>query len=92
WHIYLQDENLHHKKLRAFLDRYAVGLDSLKTFSLHWNGAGPGDAQAQDWPALWSALQAELPAIAARAGAWEAQMSENGDVVRNLLDFAVSLR
>lgn len=92
WHIYLQDENLHHKKLRAFLDRYAVGLDSLKTFSLHWNGAGPGDAQAQDWPALWSALQAELPAIAARAGAWEAQMSENGDVVRNLLDFAASLR
>jgi len=59
----------------SFLDRYAVGLDSLKTFSLHWNGAGPGDAQAQDWPALWSALQAELPAIAARAGAWEAQMS-----------------
>lgn len=92
WHIYLQDENLHHKKLRAFLDRYAGGLDALKGVSLHWNGAGPGAAQDGDWPALWSALQTELPAIAARAGAWEAHMLENGDLVTNLLDFAGSLR
>ncbi|WP_313177025.1 elongation factor P maturation arginine rhamnosyltransferase EarP [Massilia sp.] len=92
WHIYLQDENLHHKKLRAFLDRYAVGLDSLKTFSLHWNGAGPGDPQDQDWQALWADLLADMPEMAERAGAWETRMLENGDLATNLLAFAASLR
>lgn len=92
WHIYLQDENLHHKKLRAFLDRYAQGLDSVRDVSLHWNGAGPGPAVEADWQALWLALQAELPAIAGRAGTWEAEMLENGDVTSNLLGFAASLR
>ena len=92
WHIYLQDENLHHKKLRAFLDRYAQGLDSLRDVSLHWNGASPGPAGEADWQALWLALQAELPAIAGRAGTWEAEMLENGDVTSNLLGFAASLR
>ena len=96
WHIYFQEENLHHKKLRAFLDRYAVGLPGLKAFSLHWNGAGPGDgqaqAQAQDWAALWSDLKNELPIATDRAAAWEAQMLENGDLASNLLAFAESLR
>lgn len=92
WHIYLQDENLHHKKLRAFLDRYAEGLDSLRSFSLHWNAAGGGAAGDQDWDALWSDLKVELPAIAGRAGAWETRMSANGDAATNLLGFAASLR
>ena len=92
WHIYFQEENLHHKKLRAFLDRYAVDLPSLRTFSLHWNGAGPGDLQAQDWAALWSDLKNELPDAADRTAAWEAQMLENGDLASNLLAFAGSLR
>jgi len=90
WHIYVQDENLHHKKLRAFLDRYAGGLDSLKTFSLYWNGAGAG--ATPDWQALWAAFQAELPAMSARAAAWETEMREHGDVATKLLDFAASLR
>jgi len=92
WHIYLQDENLHHKKLRAFLDRYADRLDSLRNFSLAWNGADQGAAQEQDLRALWLALQAELPALRGRAGAWEEQMMENGDGASNLLAFAASLR
>ncbi|XYJ12220.1 elongation factor P maturation arginine rhamnosyltransferase EarP [Telluria sp. B2] len=90
WHIYFQEENLHHKKLRAFLDRYAVDLPALDAFSLHWNGAGPGEGQ--DWAALWSGLKNELPAAADRAAAWEAQMLENGDLASNLLAFARSLR
>jgi len=92
WHIYSQDENLHHKKLRAFLDRYAEGLDSLRSFSLHWNAAGGGAAQDQDWDTLWPALKLELPAITGRAGAWETRMSANGDAAANLLGFAASLR
>jgi len=90
WHIYPQDENLHHVKLRAFLRQYAVNLDSLIDFSLRWNGAD-GDRPA-DWRAAWTSLQAGLPAIAARNAEWQTLMSGNGDLVGNLLDFARSLR
>jgi uncharacterized repeat protein (TIGR03837 family) len=89
WHIYPQDENLHHVKLRAFLRTYAGNLDSLARLSLAWNGA---EGEAADWPALWTALQADLPAIARAAVAWQARMLANGDLASNLLDFARSLR
>jgi len=97
WHIYPQDENLHHVKLRAFLEKYtrnAGHLDSLTNFSLRWNGAEEGglDGQQADWPALWTSLQADLPAMSARAGAWQGLMLANGDLVGNLLHFARSLR
>lgn len=84
WHIYPQDENLHHKKLRAFLERYAGGLPALAAFSLHWNGAG-GSAD-------WEALRAEAGAIAARAAQWEAEMVAIGDLAANMLKFAGGLR
>jgi uncharacterized repeat protein (TIGR03837 family) len=87
WHIYPQDENLHHVKLRAFLQKYAVDTQSLVDFSLRWNGAREGHMDE-----LWTSLQAELPAIVRRAHAWEAQMLANGDLVSNLLDFVRSLR
>ncbi|ALK97996.1 epf adjacent protein [Massilia sp. WF1] len=87
WHIYPQDENLHHVKLRAFLQKYAVNTQSLVDFSLRWNGAREGHMDA-----LWTSLQAELPTLVRRAREWEAQMLANGDLVSNLLDFARSLR
>jgi uncharacterized repeat protein (TIGR03837 family) len=90
WHIYPQDENLHHVKLRAFLQKYAENLDSLIDFSLRWNGV-EDDAPA-DWPRLWTALKADLPTIAERNAEWQARMLANGDLVSNLLDFARSLR
>jgi len=90
WHIYPQDENLHHVKLRAFLQKYATNLDSLIDFSLRWNGV-EGKAPA-DWPGLWTSLQAELPAISERNAEWQTLMLANGDLVSNLLDFARSLR
>jgi uncharacterized repeat protein (TIGR03837 family) len=88
WHIYPQDENLHHKKLRAFLARYASGMEGLIAFSLGWNGAGPMQA---DWPGLWNQFSAEMPALAGRAEVWREQMLENGDLASNLLKFADSL-
>jgi uncharacterized repeat protein (TIGR03837 family) len=92
WHIYPQDENLHHKKLRAFLDRYAGGMEGLTAFSLCWNGATPASGAGQaDWPALWEVLATEMPAIASRAEEWQKQMLENGDLAGNLLEFAGSL-
>jgi uncharacterized repeat protein (TIGR03837 family) len=92
WHIYPQDENLHHVKLRAFLQKYAGNAKSLTDFSLAWNGAAPENAAHADWPALWTALQADLPAIAQEAEDWQARMLANGDLVSNLLNFARTLR
>jgi uncharacterized repeat protein (TIGR03837 family) len=89
WHIYPQDENLHHVKLRAFLQKYVGNQTSLVDFSLCWNGAGRND---EDWAALWNALQADLPTITRAASDWLAQMLANGDLVSNLLNFARSLR
>jgi len=94
WHIYPQEENLHHVKLRAFLQKYAGHLESLIDFSQRWNGAREGhmDERLADWPALWTSLQADLPTITHRASAWQASMLANGDLVSNLLNFARSLR
>ena len=88
WHIYPQDENLHHKKLRAFLGRYAPDIDSLQNVMLQWNGAAANPA---DWPGLWSALQGDKARIESRSHEWQARMLENGDLAGNLLAFAASL-
>lgn len=85
WHIYPQDENLHHKKLRAFLGRYAPDIDSLNQFALGWNGASA-------WTDCWHAMAADLPAIEARSMQWYEQMLAHGDLADNLLKFARSLR
>jgi uncharacterized repeat protein (TIGR03837 family) len=90
WHIYPQDENLHHVKLRAFLRQYAANLRSVTDFSLRWNDAD-GDAPAA-WPALWTALKDDVLTITERNAEWQAQMLANGDLVSNLLAFARSLR
>jgi uncharacterized repeat protein (TIGR03837 family) len=86
WHIYPQDENLHHVKLRAFLKRYSAGIASLDHFAWYWNGAAVGGLAS-----LWSALQADLPEIAARSAEWHREMLENGDLADNLMKFARSL-
>jgi uncharacterized repeat protein (TIGR03837 family) len=90
WHIYHQDENLHHVKLRAFLRRYSAGMESLDAFSLCWNGAS--GAAHSEWDALWLRFQADLPQIALQSGAWQREMLENGDLSGNLLKFAASLQ
>jgi uncharacterized repeat protein (TIGR03837 family) len=86
WHIYHQDDNLHHVKLRAFLGRYAS--PPVAAFALAWNGVDNG--MAPDWPALWEALRGDAPAIAARAAAWQREMATHGDMAGNLLAFACS--
>jgi uncharacterized repeat protein (TIGR03837 family) len=91
WHIYPQDENLHHKKLRAFLARYATKLPALTAFALRWNDAAP-DGQADNLAALWAALDVEQPALLARASAWREQMLMLGDMASNMLTFAATLR
>jgi len=85
WHIYAQDENLHHKKLRAFLQRYAAG-SALDEFSLCWNGAVSGD-----WPTLWKTLVAAMPEISAKSSEWQQKILANGDLATNLTKFCASL-
>jgi uncharacterized repeat protein (TIGR03837 family) len=93
WHIYPQDENLHHKKLRAFLQRYSADMESLSAVSLYWNGASIENTKEQaNWSALWPPFQADMPKMSYRAADWQRQMLANGDLASNLLKFAGSLR
>lgn len=87
WHIYPQDEQLHHKKLRAFLQAYAPALPALGAFMLGWNGA----REVGDWRGAWAALEAELPRIARQAEAWRDQVTAHGDLATKLLDFVREL-
>ena len=93
WHIYAQDENLHHVKLRAFLQRYASGIESLIAASLYFNGAPAGQVEdALRWSGLWPEFYADMPRIMARAADWQLEMLANGDLSTNLLRFASSLQ
>ncbi|KFI06515.1 elongation factor P maturation arginine rhamnosyltransferase EarP [Massilia sp. BSC265] len=89
WHIYPQDENLHHKKLRAFLDRYArgPGLEALEHLSLGWNGA----IDIGSMSVAWQDLRAELERIAIRAEEWRREVLAHGDLTTKLLDFTREL-
>lgn len=93
WHIYPQDESLHHVKLRAFLQRYAQdgegAIASLVQAAEAWNGV-PG--QPQDWRQLWPALLADRVRMAACAVQWQQQMLAHGDLAGNLLAFARTSR
>ncbi|MDL2357410.1 MAG: elongation factor P maturation arginine rhamnosyltransferase EarP [Pseudomonadota bacterium] len=95
WHIYPQDENLHHVKLRAFLQRYAPDIASANSVALRWNGAADAEAvvdEGAEWPARWTSFAAALPEMTARAEHWQGQMRAHGDLAGNLLKFAATLR
>jgi len=85
WHIYPQDEDLHHVKLNAFLQRYTATTTNLSEFSLSWNEA---TKKMVDWAALWALFEADMPKIAIMSTDWHCQMLENGDLTSNLLKFA----
>ncbi|MBI4986832.1 MAG: elongation factor P maturation arginine rhamnosyltransferase EarP [Rhodocyclales bacterium] len=85
WQIYPQDDDVHHKKLDAFLAPYTAELDSasaqaLRAFWRAWNGDG-------DAAAAWPAFRAVLPALAAHAPRWAASAAAPGELVDNLAYF-----
>lgn len=93
WHIYPQDKDLHHVKLRAFLQRYCPDIDSLSAFSMRWNEVQASDVEERaGWQGMWMQLQADFPKITARSNEWQAKVLANGDLTSNLLNFADSLR
>lgn len=85
WHIYPQDENLHHKKLKAFLQRYANNFPQLQTLSLAWNDA---PSCHTDWESTWNQFLQERSKIETETYAWTTSMRKNGDLCTNLLSFA----
>lgn len=87
WHIYPQDENLHHVKLRAFLQIHTASTPALAALTLAWNAV----TAKQDWPALWHDVAADLPELARIATPWQQQLLANGDLTSNLLQFAQAL-
>lgn len=92
WHIYPQDENLHHVKLNAFLERYQAD-QALRTLALRWNGA-PGSAldDSLGWPELWSRFESQAPGMTRHASDWERRMQAHGDLAAKLLAFAASIQ
>ncbi|MFZ6815776.1 elongation factor P maturation arginine rhamnosyltransferase EarP [Undibacterium sp. Rencai35W] len=91
WHIYPQDENLHHVKLKAFLQRYSPDIASAITFSLAWNNA-LNHEDAVDWSLMWPSFLADIQKITNRSIDWQAQLHKNGDLSSNLLRFARLLK
>lgn len=87
WHVYPQDENLHHIKLRAFLDNYRAATSNLVALTQAWNGVTRNAMQT-----LWPAFAADMPDIARLCEDWQAQLSANGDLVANLLQFVQTVQ
>lgn len=89
WHIYPQDENLHHVKLRAFLQRFSPQLAAASAFNLRWNDAI--DAQG-DWGDSWRQYFSTLDISGERTEQWQREMATHGDLASNLLRFAEAVR
>ncbi|MFZ6730802.1 elongation factor P maturation arginine rhamnosyltransferase EarP [Undibacterium sp. Ji42W] len=89
WHIYPQDENLHHVKLNAFLKTTTSATASLVALSNAWNDVSHPPL---DWPEIWRVFQADQSEIARLSGNWQRKMQENGDMTSNLLKFVNAVR
>lgn len=87
WHIYPQDDEVHHVKLEAFMDRYCADLDmasaqALRSFWRAWNRGEGADAA---WPGFFAAL----PALQDHAQCWANRLTANGDLASNLVKFVL---
>jgi uncharacterized repeat protein (TIGR03837 family) len=76
WHIYAQAEGAHWRKLEAFLDRYAEGLDAateaaVRRFWRACNGAVDGGSIAE----AWLEFAAVRPHVAFHGDAWAARLA-----------------
>jgi uncharacterized repeat protein (TIGR03837 family) len=85
WHIYPQQEDAHHLKLEAFLDRYLAGADDALAQSVRglWRSWNTGVEAALPW----KPFQAALPALHDHQLAWTRQLLCHGDLASNLMRF-----
>lgn len=90
WQLYVQDDDAHHAKLEAFLERYLDGAPATLGSSLGaafrcWNGSDSGA-----WPAVDAAAwAAHAEASSARL---RTQQRSHGDLARRLLSFVAGKR
>lgn len=85
WHIYVQEQDAHLVKLKAFLERYLAGLPApaalaVREFWLAWNRGGD---VAQCWPAFAQAL----PMLGEHGSRWSKSIAAGGDLATNLVQF-----
>lgn len=88
WHIYPQPDGAHWPKLRAFLERYCVGLAEAPAAAVRglweaWN-------QGCDIAAAWRDWQPHRAALARHDEAWARRLAAEADLASNLLEFARS--
>jgi uncharacterized repeat protein (TIGR03837 family) len=91
WHIYPQAGNAHLTKLRAFLDRYVVGLDpasgrAVRQFWRTWNG----DADTGAVGAAWLEFAAHRPHLALHGSAWAMRLGALPDLADGLVRAAAA--
>ncbi|MBE8167671.1 MAG: elongation factor P maturation arginine rhamnosyltransferase EarP, partial [Shewanella sp.] len=87
WHIYPQDENVHIKKINAFINRYCEGLDddyaaTVRDMNLSFN---------QDHAELtiqnWDILQKQQSLILEHAKKWPQKALNDSDLATRLVNF-----
>ena len=90
WHIYPQEQALHHVKLKAFLLRSGLRdhVPAYDKFSLSWNGAS--DA-TPDWHQLWQEFSRDQREITTATRNWVLSLPTNGDLASNLWHFCESI-
>ncbi len=90
WNVYPQAENAHLRKLDAFVDRYAGGLDPVaaaaaRRFFRAWNGAAAAGPVGE----AWRDFGAARPRLAAHAAAWATQLASLPELATDLAKAAV---
>lgn len=90
WQPYRQDDGAHLKKLAAFMERHAEGLDpaaaaALGRFTAAWNGDG-----GADFGRHWPALRAALGDLRMHARRWAGKLADSGELSAKLVEFVRS--
>ncbi len=86
WHIYPQDQEIHFRKLEAFLAVYTESAEpaagrALAAFWRSWNGSG------QFLVEYWPELEKHRKTLHAHATEWECAWAEKPDLATNLAFF-----
>ncbi len=90
WHIYPQSDQAHVRKLEAFLDIYAKGLDLEARAAIHrlwvaWNL--PGGQSGRQIQADWDALASHRGGLRRHAESWAGRLAVPGELAANLAQF-----
>jgi uncharacterized repeat protein (TIGR03837 family) len=86
WQAYPQAEDAHLVKMRAFLDRYATGLDAT-TLAAQTAMSDAWNRQSGDAGVCWKAFSAELGKLTRHAESWAARLAHGKNLAESLAQF-----